>query len=339
MNFISQLRTAYSLLAPGRPFILYHKPTARCDCRCRFCDFWVHQPAEESIVDSDKIMGLLDEARRAGITTYTVWGGEPLLVPDLPRWLSRARGHGMQTVVCTSGSRLLERAAELGPFTERLLLSVEAVGERHDRLRGSPGLFERLVSGLAAYREHAAGQVILWSNLSRENRDQVEELARFARDQNAAIEFFPAAHYPGYNDLLVLDRSEREEAFGRALELKRRGWPVHNTTYALELMRSGRPFKCNIARLSVQLSSEGKFFACEARLLPELEPYGELGGIGLKDLIRSEAYQRTSRELSSCNLCLLPCVAHLADGLPAQGARMVVNELAFHKDRRREPRG
>ncbi len=93
------------MLGTRRPVILYHKPTARCDCRCRFCDAWIHQPSEEDVLPDGKIIGLIDQAERAGIT------------------------------------------------------------------------------------------IIIWSNLSRENRDQVEEILRFASQYKIGVEFFPTARF------------------------------------------------------------------------------------------------------------------------------------------------
>lgn len=263
------------------------------------------------------------------MTFYTVWGGEPLLVEKLPEFLGRARQQGMTTTVCTSGYRLSERAGEIAPLTDQLLLSLEAVGERQDKLRGTSGLYQRIVEGLAEYKSCGSGEVILWSNLTRENMDQVEPIAEFAREHGIGVEYFPAALYAGYNEDIVLDSEEGDEVFRKTMELKRRGLPVYNTGYALELMRSGRPFKCNLARLAVQVSPEGMMYPCEPRFFEELEPYGFMKDIDLKDLPSMPAYPRNIERLSSCNACLLPCVANMADSLLIQGARRYLNKLYY----------
>jgi len=87
---------------------------------------------------------------------------------------------------------------------------MEAVGPRQDRLRGTPGLFQRVVDGIEEYRRHGGREVTLWSNLTRKNRDQVRPLAEFAREHKVDVEFFPAALYPGYNENVVLRPEERE---------------------------------------------------------------------------------------------------------------------------------
>jgi MoaA/NifB/PqqE/SkfB family radical SAM enzyme len=315
------IRTVRAILGPARPVILYHKPTARCDCRCKFCDSWIGQPEEDDSLPSEKILGLIERAHAAGMTMYTVWGGEPLVVENLPEWLKRAKELGMMTTVCTSGFRLPERAVEVAPHIDQLLLSLEAVGESQDRIRARPGLFDKITSGLGEFKKHGRGEVVLWSNLSRENMDQVEAVAGFAKEQGVLVEFFPAALYPGYNEKMVLDEAERDEVFSRAAALKRAGYPVYNSYYALELMRSGRPFTCNVPRLAVQVFPDGSVYACEPRVIAGLEPYGNIDGLDLSKFPVSQAYQQARQVLSSCNACLLPCVANMADSLVIQAIR------------------
>jgi len=323
------------MLGTRRPVILYHKPTARCDCRCRFCDAWINQPAEEDVLPDSKIIRLIDQAERAGMTMYVVWGGEPLLVEALPGWLRRARNYGMRTVVCTSGSRLSERAAEIGPVTERLLLSLEGIGDKHDRIRGRPGLFKQIVRGLEEYKKHGH-EVIIWSNLNRENRDQVEEILRFASQYKIGVEFFPTARFEGYNEKIVLMGAEREDVFKRIKAAKRRGRPVLNTWHALELMASARPFVCHTPQLSVQVAADGNIHACDPRLVAGLQSFGHLDNLDLANLFATEKFRDERRKLQACNRCLLPCVADMADNLLFQVPRKALNRsyyLSYHLPR------
>jgi MoaA/NifB/PqqE/SkfB family radical SAM enzyme len=329
MRFAKIGQTLAAMLGSRRPVILYHKPTARCDCRCRFCDAWIHQPAEEDVLPTGKIIRLIDQAERAGMTMYVVWGGEPLLVEPLPVWLKHARDYGMRTVVCTSGSRLFERATEIGPATERLLLSLEGVDEKHDRIRGRPGLFEQIVRGLDEYKKHGH-EVIIWTNLSRENADQVEEILRFAGEYNIGVEFFPTARFEGYNEKIILGNAERVDVFEKIKAAKRRGRPVLNTWYALELMSSARQFICNTPELSVQVAADGNIYACDRRLANNLQAYGHLDDLDLASLFSTSKYKNESRKLQSCNRCLLPCVADMADNLIFQVPRKTLNRSFYH---------
>jgi len=309
------------------PIFLFHKPTERCDCRCRFCDFWKKMPNKNDVLPTNLILSFLNQARLAGFTTYVLWGGEPLLVEDLPVWLAHAKRIGLGTMFCTSGRKLLDRAEEVAPHTDRLIISIEAIGKRHDELRGVPGLFDLVVKGLERFISRSHGEIIIWSHINRENRDEVESIAKFAQEFGVKVEFFPTTEYSGYNEPMILNRKEREEVFTRIIQLKKEGYPINNTWYALELMRSSRRFRCNIPLLSIQVYPDGEIYPCEVRMVPDLRSYGNIAEVDLNTLFASSRFQKEASRLSSCNNCLLPCVAHLADNLPLQGIRKVVGGI------------
>jgi MoaA/NifB/PqqE/SkfB family radical SAM enzyme len=172
-----------------------------------------------------EIHSILGEARRAGFIAYSLWGGEPLLVDGVGDYLKQAKVLGMETTMCTSGRHLAERAKEIGPNLDKLLVSVEAVGEKQDQIRGVPGLFGRMVAGIEAFRRHGRGRVVLWSNLSSENMDQVEDIAAFAGETGASVEFFPAALYPAYNENIILTFLRESRSFSSSYCIEKAGIP------------------------------------------------------------------------------------------------------------------
>jgi len=308
-------RKSRALFGPPRPLILYHQPTARCDCRCHFCDLWTRQPPEEEMLSTPRVYKLLDQAYTAGMVEYVVFGGEPLLVQDLPAWFQYASKLGWNTTICTSGYRLQERAKEIGPNTSTLLLSLEALGEKQDRIRGTPGLFRRLVEGLHDFKKYSHSTIYLWSNISSENRDQIASLAQFAKSENVGVFFFPTARLENYNEKLLLTPQELAEAFQEVKDLKRRGFPVKNSSHALKLMATGQRFQCNLPRLSIHVSAQGQVSACDPRIaLPSIE-YGSMEEVDLKQLHRSNTYRHNWETLRSCNNCLFPCVTATCDNL------------------------
>ena len=310
------LNIALILFGRHRPLILFHKPTDLCDCKCRFCDNWVRRKDTKRNPTAEDIRSVLKEARGAGFIAYSLWGGEPLLVDAVADYLKQASDLGMETTMCTSGLHLAERAKEIGPHLDKLLISVEAVGERHDHIRGVLGLFGRIVTGLETFRNHGRGNVVLWSNLSRENMDQVENIAAFSGEMGVSVEFFPASLYPAYNENIILGPTERAEVFHRLIALKRRGFPVGNSSRSLHLMASGHPFTCNIPRLSVQLLPDGSLYPCEPRVFEEIPPYGTMYDTPISQLARSKVFSKKTAELKMCNRCLVPCVAGLSGYLP-----------------------
>ena len=308
-----------------RPFLLYYKPTARCDCRCRICDRWQRPSLRDEELPLPVVAEILARFRRAGAAVLTMWGGEPLLREDLPRILAAARELGYRTSLCTNGRRLAEQAAEIAPLLDVLLCSLDAFGPDHDELRGVRGLFERVVSGIEAAKRHARCDVKIWAVLHRQNREHIAKLARLAADLGVGIEFFPLGRIPGHNEDLALGAEERREVFGLVHELKRDGLPIRNPDRALALMRDGRPFRCNFPRIAISFDHRGTVHTCEDPQGTPLHVWGPQHEIDPAALYRSREYRAVTRQLESCNRCTLPCVSELAGSLPSALADMLLS--------------
>jgi MoaA/NifB/PqqE/SkfB family radical SAM enzyme len=323
------VRTALNIVGPPRPFILYHQPTARCDCKCKFCDFWKKQPKEDDVLESPKILSMIRRAHAGGMTFYTAWGGEPLMAEHLPEWLACAKDLGMMTTMCTSGYRLPDRAIEVAPYTDQLLFSIEAIGENHDKIRRTKGLFDRVVDGLAKFKQYGNGQVIVWCNLTRDNMNQVDGLAQFAKEHGVVVEFFPATPYPGYNDDMITTDAERHDLFERIISLKKQGYPVYNTVHSLRMMQSFEPFKCNQCRVAIQVDADGVAWPCEPKYQDGLEPYGHIDDLDFNTFHKSPEYLRAVEKMSSCNVCRLPTVTNISGNLLLQAGRRFSNMLYY----------
>jgi MoaA/NifB/PqqE/SkfB family radical SAM enzyme len=305
-----------------RPFLLYFKPTARCDCRCQICDRWQRPSRTRDELPLAEIVELLARFRKAGSAVLTLWGGEPLLREELPEILREAKALGYRTSLCTNGGRLAERAADVVPWLDVLLCSLDAHGERHDELRGVRGLFERAVRGIEAARRFESCDVKIWAVVHRKSREDVARLATLARELDVGIELFPLSAIAGHNDPLLLTGRERSEAFREIRELAERGYPIRNPRRALELMASGASYDCNFPRIAIHVDERGTLHSCEDPQGTPLRIWGDARDLDPVTLYRSEEYRRGIRELRGCQRCLLPCVAELSGSLPLALATM-----------------
>lgn len=327
MTLNNILKTAGSVIGKSRPIVLYHKPTDRCECRCVFCNFWKKQPAENDVLPTENIISMLDNAREAGFAAYSLWGGEPLMVEPLPEYLQHAKKIGLRTIMCTAGSLLKERSPDVAPNVDHLLLSMEATGESLDKIRGYRGLFERVLSGLDEFKRHSDGEITIWCNVGRHNKEKLEDIAQFALEKDINVEFFPTFLFKNYNENLILNKDERFNVFSRALELKKEGFPILNNEYALKLMRDSCKYRCNMVQLSIHVIPDGSIYPCESRIVSDKYYYGNIKEVDLKDIKDSDRYKMAVKELSQCNKCLLPCVAQTADNLLFQGIRRLRSEF------------
>lgn len=138
--------------------------TAQCNLRCIGCrygrDFMPgHQLSLEMVRD------LLDDGRAGGAEVVRLYGGEPLLHPDLPAMVRHARSLGLSTYVTTNGVLLERRLDELFEAGLRdITLGFYGTGAEYDGYVQRSGRFERMERGLAAARERYGNALSLQLN-------------------------------------------------------------------------------------------------------------------------------------------------------------------------------
>ncbi len=308
-----------------QPFLLYLKPTARCDCRCEVCDRWQRPSRPEEEMPLAAVEEMLARFRRAGCLVLALWGGEPLLRDDLPQILRAAKGLGYRTSMCTNCNRLPDRVDEVAPLLDTLLCSLDGHGDLHDRLRGVQGLFDRAVRGIEGARRFPGCDARIWAALNARNRDQIRPLAGLARELGVGIEFFPISPIAGHNDALLLPPREREDAFAEVRELRRHGFPVRNPYRALEIMRTGRSFRCNFPRISIHVDHRGTVHSCEDPQGTPLHAWGPCAEFDPATVCRGDEFRRVTERLADCNGCRLPCVVEMSGSLPRALAGMFLS--------------
>ncbi len=131
--------------------VIYHV-TRKCNARCLSCFSW--RPTEE-----DEPELTLDELRRiTGSMPKFPWlllsGGEPFLRRDLPEIVSMFyQKNDVRHVTLPTNALMPERirstteliCSSATEATLSLALSIDGIGEEHDRMRGCPGNFEKLL--------------------------------------------------------------------------------------------------------------------------------------------------------------------------------------------------
>ncbi|MBW2459668.1 MAG: radical SAM protein [Deltaproteobacteria bacterium] len=307
---------AWNALITGKPFLLYLKPTPRCNLRCECCNRWQSDDDPTDEIGLDEIRALLEKFRRAGCSVLTLWGGEPTLRSDLGDILRIAQGLGYRTAMCTNGYLLPRRADQILPHLDDVLLcSLDGYGATHDELRATEGLFDAVVKSLELSRDHPGCHAKIWASIQRNTVDQVDELVHLAARLDVSIELFPISPIAGYNDELVPLPEHLEAAFARAIELKGQGLPITNPDYALEIMRTGAAFRCNFPTIAISVDHRGEVHTCENPAGERLHRWGHHDRFDPQATFRSAEYRRAVASLKDCNQCRLPCMVELSGSI------------------------
>ncbi len=138
--------------------------TLRCNLRCPFCGQWgahgfAPEKAQEifsSEMSTGEWLSAIDKiveysSVKSGLLPgFIVWGGEPLLRPDVGEILERVSFRNCRAAIVSNGTLLEERAAELAGRVSTVYISLDGPGELHDVIRNHKGLHSKIERGLAA---------------------------------------------------------------------------------------------------------------------------------------------------------------------------------------------
>lgn len=136
-----------------KPLILTIMLTYACNLKCPFCgqnEIRKTRDFKGSMqLSLEQVEGILDDAVKAGIRSVNLWGGEPLLHPQIFDIIKAVKKRRMRCFVVTNGV-LLEKYAEqiVESKADFLQISFDAPGQEHDLVRNHPGLFETIKRGI-----------------------------------------------------------------------------------------------------------------------------------------------------------------------------------------------
>jgi len=132
------------------------------------------------MADPENVRRHLTELRLAGVRFVDFTGGEPLLHPNLPEFLTRAKSHGLRTTVTTNCILYPRRARDIKGLVDFLHFSLDAAHlELHDRLRGVP-CFDKVMESIELALSLEERPDILFT-ATPETCVELPALAEFAR--------------------------------------------------------------------------------------------------------------------------------------------------------------
>lgn len=206
--------------------------THRCNLRCKMCGQW----GEGGITKKQGSVYIKEELPLAelqslvdDITIFrpniTLFGGEPFLYThclDLIRYIKRKELH---CLIITNGS-ILEKIAEeiVDSGLDELNVSLDGQSALHDEIRGMPGLYNTIVSGLkqvGKYKEALKRKlplINLQCTINRYNYQHLEQMLEVAKETKADS--------LTYHHLIFLDKSliEKQQKINELLGCNSLDW-------------------------------------------------------------------------------------------------------------------
>ncbi len=315
-----------------RPRKLRLAVTSRCNARCTMCNAWQKPLGRElSLDDYERMLcesaGFLSRVKHVSFT-----GGEPTLRHEIRDVVRLVTEHfpSASININTNGllaKRLADTAREILAFRKQLMVivSLDAPGEVHDKIRGVPGAFEKANSAVKA--------LLSLSEELRPKRLKVE-INYTATDENFE-QYEPMLHYceqRGINLNLIVPMSGviyRKEDEAPALSMEQAGRLAsivraqlsqrYNLKRAiiLDLLEGrGRQFDCWAGRLLVFVDADGAVYpnsSCPLRFR-----MGDVleDGFDLARIFRSPLGKRVIAEARTCRECQVACETGTTLNLP-----------------------
>lgn len=333
---MSMLETSLSLLrskaAAARgiasPTMLILEPTLQCNSRCRTCFNLEQLNTPGAVLTLEEVEAIA--ADLPDLVSLLLSGGEPTLYPALAG-VARAfarRTKAQYLYIPTNGVIPARVEAEIssvcGAFPGSVVvgLSIDGVGEQHDRIRRVPRNFELLGESYARLSRLKASRPNLHLSATTcvcaDNRDDYREILRWVERNWPEVEGHSISlvrSAPGPD--VMLDAEEflaregaslaRDAAGRKAFRLGPVGWlnGLFWTGYYDEALRHSRGerrrWTCSALSGSLYINAKKEVFACEM-----LRPIAKLGpGASLAAVLASRAAEeergRIRRKECSCD--------------------------------------
>ncbi len=216
-----------------------HKLTYNCNLKCKMCPFW-RRTSENLSTQKEK--EILKQLYDSGVCAVGFEGGEPLLRKDLTEILAYSRSLPLHTSLITNGTLLKSRIDEIAPFISGILfVSLDGLEKTHDMIRGVDGCFKRAIEGITAAKEKVS--VTINTTVMADNVHDIEDLVKLAKDLGVKI-VMSVAHEYRSAEASAPETVEIRKVAKELIELKRKGYPIMNSTSYFKVIAKEKNWKC-----------------------------------------------------------------------------------------------
>jgi MoaA/NifB/PqqE/SkfB family radical SAM enzyme len=256
--------------------------TNACPQDCEYC---YNKQRDGEPMDTDTILGVIDDLKKMGVVWLGFTGGEPLLNPHIVEITAHAAGDcavKLFTTGCGLTPRLARELAEAGMFSVAVSLD-HWEAKRHDAARRYAGAFETALDAIAMFKAVPGLHVSVSAVVSREmiHSGDVTRLLAFleslAVDEAWLSEVKPSIE-PLWRDDLVITEEERLWLAALQDSYNRRGGMTVNYLGHFE---GAETFGCNAGCKMVYVDAFGDVSPCV--FLPMV--YGNVREQALDDLV------------------------------------------------------
>ncbi len=219
---------------PPGPVVIWNL-IRRCNLLCKHCYSISGDVDFAGELTTPEVFRVLDDLKAARVPAVILSGGEPLLRPDIYEIAARAKGLGLSVSLSSNGALIDDAHADAiaAAGFDYVGVSLDGIGETHDRFRGRPGCFDASIAGIR--RLGARGvKVGLRFTMTTDNQDEFPALLALTKAEGATKFYLSHLVYSGRGN----KNRASDSAHAATREAMRRLY-----AQALEDVRSGSPLE------------------------------------------------------------------------------------------------
>jgi MoaA/NifB/PqqE/SkfB family radical SAM enzyme len=193
-----------------KPILLHYYITDFCNAKCEFCDIWKKE--DKTHAKFEVVERNLVAARKLGAKFVDFTGGEPLLNPDLPKFLETAKKLGFITSVTTNALLFEKHSEKLAEKIDLLHFSIDGTRDIHDKIRGVKS-FDSVMNSIEIAKKHKLFPDLLFT-YTNENIDYVPEIRKIAVKNKLVLILDPVFSTDG-QCLLSAETNKKAKKFAK----------------------------------------------------------------------------------------------------------------------------
>lgn len=308
-----------------------------CDARCIMCNIWKNQDMGDSWLRPEWLNSVKP------LSTVSFAGGEPFLhreIVELVRVVHKNNPRA-KIVFSTNGFRteaIVEKVREILAFHPNLqvTISLDGVGEVHDRVRGIPGAWEKVNRTFDRLGEIGLKQRNFAFTITRDNVSALPDVHAHARGKGAGLSLAVAQSSKFLN--VEIPPIEYERVFPYLAPIVREhllsprpmDWARAFFFYGMlrYLATRKRPIECDAFDHQFMVDQTGNVLSCH----PLLFKAGNLKAGRLDAILKCPLAEKWRPEIRGCHACWEVCTARSA--IRTHGLRVAAwalwNKLLVH---------
>jgi len=215
---------------PSGPVVIWNL-IRRCNLTCKHCyttsadiDF----PGELS---TPEIYTVMDDLKQFKVPVLILSGGEPLLHPDIFDISRHAKEMGFYLALSSNGTLITEQnIKQIADINYQYVgVSLDGIGETHDKFRQKQGSFADSVKGIGLCRDHGIKAGIRYT-LTKDNVDDFPAMLQLMDDENIDKFYLSHLNYGGRGNKnrksdaeFKMTRDVMDQLFEQCLQWEKQG--------------------------------------------------------------------------------------------------------------------